>query len=115
MVKTWRETAQVPTILVKEHKIIILLGDFNYNLFKYSHDKTVNHFTNTMLSNYLQPVINKPTRVVKNQKPSLIDNIFINAVDKDITCGNFTSKISDHMPNFMFMKNVTFAQSVAFK
>ena len=99
--------ATLDTIL-KEHKIVVLLGDFNYNLFKYSHDKTVNHFTNTMLSNYLQPIINKPTRVVKNQKPSLIDNIFINAVDKDITCGNFTSKISDHMPNFMFLKNVTF-------
>ena len=95
-------------IIQKEHKIIILLGDFNYNLFKYSFDKNVSHFTNMMLSNYLQPIINKPTRVVKNQKPSLIDNIFLNATDKDITCGNLTSKISDHMPNFLVMKNVSF-------
>ena len=102
-------------IISKEHKIIMLLGDFNYNLFKYSYDKNVNHFTNTMLSNYLQPIINKPTRVIKKQKPSLIDNFFINAVDKDITCGNLTSKISDHMPNFMFMKNVVFDHKKAQK
>ena len=38
-------------IIQKEHKIVILLGDFNYNLFKYSFDKNVNHFTNMMLSN----------------------------------------------------------------
>ena len=56
----------------------------------------------------MQPTINKPTRVVKGQNPSLIDNIFINAVDKDITTGNLIDKISDHMPNFILMKNMVF-------
>ena len=64
-------------IISKEHKIIMLMGDFNYNLLKYGNDPKVNHFTNTMLSHYLQPIINKPTRVVSNQKPSLVDNIGI--------------------------------------
>ena len=95
--------------ILQEHKIVILAGDFNYNLLKYSKDKNVTHFTDTLLSNYLQPIINKPTRIVDGQQPSsLIDNFFVNAIDKDITCGNITSKITDHMPNFMFMKNIKF-------
>ena len=62
----------------------------------------------TMYEYNLQPTINKPTRVVRGQKPSLIDNIFTNAIDKDIMTGNLTSKITDHMPNFFIMKDFTF-------
>ena len=61
-----------------------------------------------MYSYSLQPTINKPTRVVKGQRPSLLDNIFTNAVDKDIDTGNLTDKISDHMPNFIVMKDIVF-------
>ena len=92
----------------KEHKNVIILGDFNYNLLKYSHDPKVKQFADTMFENSLQPVINKPTRAVNNQKPSLVDNFFTNVIDKEIISGNFTSKISDHMPNFMIMKNIEF-------
>ena len=60
-----------------------------------------------MASFNIQPSINKPTRIVKNQRPSLIDNFFTNAIDKDIITGNLVSKITDHMPNFMIMKNLT--------
>ena len=55
----------------------------------------------------LQPTINKPTRIVKNQNPSLIDNIFVNTLQKNIITGNLVSKISDHMPNFMIMNDHT--------
>ena len=61
-----------------------------------------------MYSNSLQPTINKPTRVVDRHKPSLLDNIFTNAIDKDIHTGNLTAKITDHMPNFIIMKNLSF-------
>ena len=43
---------------------------------------------------------------VSKQKPSLIDNIFINTIEKEIVCGNFISKITDHMPNFMIMLDI---------
>ena len=59
----------------------------------------------------LQPTINKPTRIVKNQQPSLIDNIFVNSLDKDIITGNLVSKITDHMPNFMIMKDQSVSQN----
>ena len=50
-------------VILQEHKIVILAGDFNYNLFKYKKDDNVTYFTDTLLSNFLQPIINKPTRV----------------------------------------------------
>ena len=91
-----------------EHKIVISLGDFNYNLLNHDKDTYTKDFTETMYSYSLQPTINKPTRVVKGQRPSLLDNIFTNAVDKDIDTGNLTDKISDHMPNFIVMKDIVF-------
>ena len=90
------------------HKILISLGDFNYNLFNYEKDVNIKTFVDTMYGHNMQATIDKPTRVVKKQKPALIDNIFTNAVDKDIVTGNLISKISDHMPNFIIMKDVNF-------
>ena len=69
-----------------------------------SKDNKVTQFLDIMTQFNLQPTINKLTRIVKNQRPSLIDNIYINSLEKIITSGNLVSQISDHMPNFMFMK-----------
>ena len=105
---TWlRETLEK---ISKEHKTTIFLGDFNYNLFKYSQDNHVRTFVDIMTASNLQPTINKPTRIIKNQKPSLIDNFFTNAIDKELITGNLVSKITDHMPNFMIMKTVNFTK-----
>ena len=84
------------------------MGDFNYNLLKYSYNEHVKTFVDTMASKNLQPTINKPTRIIRNQKPSLIDNIFTNAIGKEIISGNLISKITDHMPNFLIMKHIRF-------
>ena len=59
-----------------------------------------------MYSNFLQPFILAPTRIVGNSRPSLIDNIFINTYDKPILSGNFINKISDHMPNFTIARDI---------
>ena len=96
--------------ICKEHKTLIFMGDFNYNLLKYSYTEQIKTFVDTMASRNLQPTINKPTRIVRNQQPSLIDNIFTNATDKEIITGNLVSKITDHMPNFIIMKHITFAK-----
>ena len=91
--------------LSNSHKIKILLGDFNYNLLNQDRDEHARKFIDIMYANNLQPTIDKPTRVIKGQKPSLIDNIFTNAIDKDIVTGNLLSKITDHMPNFILMRD----------
>ena len=81
----------------KEHKTVLFLGDFNYNLLKYSEDNHVSAFVDNMAAFNLQATINKPTRIVRNQNPSLIDNFFTNALNKNIVTGNLVSKITDHI------------------
>ena len=54
-----------------------------------------------MYENLCQPCIIQPTRIVDKQKPSLIDNIFINSIENPIS-GN-RDKISDHFPNFIII------------
>ena len=95
----------------KEGKYILITGDFNYNLLKHDKDNQVEQFLGIMLSHFCQPHIVYPTRVVDNAKPSLVDNIFLNTIEHNPLSGNLTSKITDHMPNFLicqkFNKNIT--------
>ena len=58
-----------------------------------------------MLKNSYQPCIDEPTRIINGNKPSLVDNIFSNAVENCIS-GNILDKISDHLPNFVIIENV---------
>ena len=107
--KTYNDKLQdILSTIAKEHKINLFMGDFNYNLFNHDKEPHIKTFIETMYQYGLQPTINKPTRVVKGQKPSLLDNFFTNAIDKDIQTGNITDKITDHMPNFFIMKNLVF-------
>ena len=62
-------------------------------------------FLEILLSNFLKPLIIYPTRIVKNAKPSLVDNIFTNILNNDLTNGNLIDKISDHLPNFTIIPN----------
>jgi len=54
----------------------------------------------------LQPCILEPTRIVNHQNPALIDNIFINIVEKNVKSGNLTSSISDHLPNYVIISDL---------
>ena len=95
-----------PNKIKNRNKHIIIGGDFNYDLLKYEHNKYINEFLNTMSSNFLQPCITKPTRIVKYNRPSMVDNIFVNIYDKGIHSGNIIDKITDHLPNFVVIKNL---------
>ena len=63
-------------------------------------------FVDIMYENFLQPCIIKPSRIINDQKLSIVDNIFTNIINKNITSGNLFSKISDHMPNFILIENL---------
>ena len=93
------------TSIGKENKNVILMGDFNYCLLNYDCDNWVKSFVDLTNENKLQPCILEPTRVVPGQRPSLVDNIFTNILDKEIISGNITSVISEHMPNFAIFRN----------
>ena len=75
--------------LRNSNKICLVAGDFNYDILKYEHNPIINVFLNLMHSNFFQPCILEPTRVILNSWPSLIDNIYINTYDKTIHNGNF--------------------------
>ena len=89
----------------KENKNKIICGDFNYDLLKFQKREQINTFINTLMEECLQPTIMEPTRYVIHAKPSLIDNIFINSINKTTKSGNIVDKISDHMPNFVIIEN----------
>ena len=59
-----------------ENKLLTIAGDFIYNLLNHETDTQVDDFIQIMLSNFCQPHIIQPTRIVDNAKPSLVDNIF---------------------------------------
>ena len=89
----------------KEKKKTVISGDFNLNLLNYENDKEVSSFLSTMLQHDLQPCITEPSRITNTNKPSLVDNIFINSFDEPI-CGNILEHISyDHLPNFVIMNH----------
>ena len=87
----------------REKKKTIICGDFNLNLLNFEHDKHTGSFLSTMFQNNFQPCIMEPTRITNANKPSLVDNIFVNTFD-DPTCGNILEHISyDHLPNFVIL------------
>ena len=94
-------------ILRKEKKKVIICGDFNYNLLAFDKNKETNDFLNLMISNWFTPQILGPNRITEHQKESLIDNIFINFSDLHCLSGNPFEKISDHLPNFMIIENLS--------
>ena len=61
-----------------------------------------------MFENFLQPHILQPTRFINKQTPSLIDNIYSNNLENNCISGNITSKISDHLPNFIISDNINY-------
>ena len=68
-----------------------------------------------MLSNFCQPHIIQLTRIVDNAKPSLVDNIFFNSIEYETKSGSITSKISDHMPNFIIIEKLDLRTTKAIK
>ena len=89
------------------NKTTIAAGDFNFDLLKYDYNNLTNDFLSIMYSDFFQPCILEPTRITSNNRPSLLDNIFINTHDKEAYCGNIIDKIcQNHMPNFAIINNI---------
>ena len=91
--------SKIITIILKEKRECVLMGDFNINLLNYDSDANTAEFFDTMSAAMFQPLILQPTRVTSHSK-TLIDNIFINKIDYKCTSGNLTATISDHFPQF---------------
>ena len=57
-----------------------------------------------MYSNFFEPCILELTSITSNNRPSLLNNI---KNDKEVCSGSIIDKISDHMPNFAIIKNIS--------
>ena len=89
--------------LSNENKKVFIAGDFNFDLLNVaSHNETFEFF-DTMMSNFLLPVITLPTKINRGVN-TLIDNIFTNHLHPDTKSGNLEVNLSDgHLPSFMIM------------
>ena len=85
--------------LSHENKQIIIMGDFNINLLNCDNKNTAN-FLDTMFSCSYLSFINTPTRVTGHPK-TLIDKAFYNKHMLNVTAGNMSSVISDHLIQFL--------------
>ena len=99
-------TDSISNKLRKEKKTVLSTGDFTINLLNVDLDEYAENFINLMLSNFFQPHILPPSRIILNSKPSLTDNIFLNSIEHETLSGNLIMKISDHLPNFIFCKSI---------
>ena len=73
--------------------------DFNTDLFKYDRESNIRYLSDHFLSMSLYPLINKPTHI-KHGCHTIINNIFINVLDKDLSSGVVIDDTSDHFPMF---------------
>ena len=86
------------------NKRVFIMGDFNIDLLNYDTHFPTKGFINSFLSNHFLPCINYPTRI-SDCSSTIIDNIFTNIVDAQLICGNITTHISDHFPQFLILKH----------
>ena len=82
-------------------KKVFLCGDFNIDILKHKVDQGTKSFLDTMYSIGLYPLVDRPTRI-SNHSFSLIDNIFTNVTNHNVTSGILVSDITDHLPIFLF-------------
>ena len=92
-------TNSIDSMFKGQKGILFLCGDFNINLLDYKLSNHAQHFVYLLFSLSLFPLINRPTWL-SNQHVTIIDNIFTNAINKNINCGIIMEYISDHFPIF---------------
>ena len=88
-----------------ENKEVYICGDFNIDLLKLEKVNNYQSYYNMLCSYGYLPLIVQPTRVVENQTPSLIVNIFCNNLSNDIISGNIYLTLSEHFCQFASIKS----------
>ena len=89
--------------LSNDNKKVFIAGDFNFDLLNTATHHDTFDFFDSMMSNFLLPVITLPTKINRG-KNSLIDNIFTNHLHPDTKSGNLEINLSDgHLPSFIIL------------
>ena len=86
----------------------IIAGDLNIDGLKIENSNPTKYFFNNILEENFIPSITLPTRITETSV-TLIDHLLINEEviksQSDILTGNLFEDISDHLPNFIFIKH----------
>ena len=82
---------------ISRDKLMILAGDFNFDLLLSNSNLCTGNFLNMLESHSLVPTISLPTRIVETNS-SLLDNIFLNLYCNVASTAIIYSDISDHFP-----------------
>ena len=72
-------------ILPYKDKPLLILGDFNLNLFEYDNNTNIDDFVNGMISNSLFPLVNKATNFFRGSS-TLIDHAWTNILNNSTKC-----------------------------
>ena len=96
---------ELQQLLGNEHKDIYIIGDMNIDLLKFSdHVKTGEYLDNIFSQGFL-PLIVKPTRLTSHSA-TLIDHIYTNKLEINVTSGIVVTDVSDHFGVFSIIKRV---------
>ena len=100
--------SSLETILTKldDRKNVILAGDMNIDLIKYTNENVMSYMSTMMSYRYL-PYVTLPTRITQFST-TCIDHIFVKKSHKEkvlsTLCGMFCCDISDHLPCFISLQ-----------
>ena len=103
----WRDWTRTWTIFLKksiENKKKVFLVDFNTDMMHCNEYTPKNQFLVLLASNSYLSYIIQPSEHTSHSR-TLIDNICINLISKDIIFGNITGTISEHPPQFLISPN----------
>ena len=78
-------------------KLLLILGDFNLNLFEYDHNTHIDDFVNSMISNSLFPLVNKATNFFRGSS-TLIDHTWTNILNNSTKCDVVDILTNSHKP-----------------
>ena len=78
-------------------KPLLILGDFNLNLFEYDNNTLIDDFVNSMISNSLFPLVNKATNFFRGSS-TLIDHAWTNILNNSTKCDVVDILTSSHKP-----------------
>ena len=76
-----------------------ILGDFNIDLSRIREYNNTRKYADNLLSCSVKCVIDQPTRVTAHSK-TLLDHIYVNSRQQNVSGGIAVSDISDHFPTF---------------
>lgn len=79
---------------------VVIAGDFNFDLLRFSQDSSVENFLNMFMSHGYLPCISRATRATHDSF-SLLDNIFSNNLIDINRSGIIIDDLSDHFPVFV--------------